>query len=818
MHGRSSMSRVVTVRYLRRRFWIAKLVLIGALAASAGVATLTLKTQEERSEYALALQHLGNAVNRVEEELDRLVFYSRRGAASRDAVRAAYDTLAEKFHGIVMASRDGTGVRAKGTGPGHVHPEGRAARSLNGHATIPQHDHLAVGPMPESLARIWVPGSGAPEAGPSANLEYVLDRMLLLVADVVHGEGPLSAREADRVQTIKSTIAVLVSPRFVEITTVLDEDVHDSVDRALASLLALLAIAAVVAVMNVFLIFRPLERAVMSAQAQLTVERDRALDAAAAKRNFLSAMSHELRTPMNGVLGFAGLLLNSDLKPEQRRQVEIIQSSGRTLLALVNDILDLSRMEAGALDLADEPFLLEEVIGEVLALAGAGAESKGIETAVYIDPALPARLRGDPERVRQILTNLVGNAVKFTERGTVTVEARRLDAADGSGATVELAVSDTGPGIPPDQHERIFERFAQAEGTDRRGAEGTGLGLAICRELAERMGGGVTVESAPGQGATFRVRLRLEPVEAREDRRERAQALAALSDKRILVVDHDRTSAGLIRRQLADWGLVVDVATGEQAAGALVDEGETAHRSYAVAILGKGLAGDKLAALAGRLHRAGARLLLVTGPGVAAEGDPGVCDLDGIARKPLMPSTLLETLARLAEDVPRSETPSRQRDGTGPRVLVAEDQIEGRELVVDLLSRAGFRVEAVEDGAEAVAAAAGLPYDIVLMDIRMPGMDGLEAARRIRALDGAAGRVPIIALTANASAADLAEHRAAGMDTTVAKPIDAERLIAVIHRTLRPALEAGVAAEREASGPAGDPAAGDLRVQAEAIR
>ncbi len=443
--------------------------------------------------------------------------------------------------------------------------------------------------------------------------------------------------------------------------------------------LALTGFGVAAALVNFFAIFRLLERAVMASQAEIIAERDKAVAARNAKRNFLSVVSHELRTPMNGVLGFASLLLASDLKPEHRKQVEIIQSSGKTLLALVDDILDVSKLEAGSLELADENFSVEEVVSGVVTLLRGGVAAKRLEMSVYLDARLPESSRGDANRLRQILTNLVGNAIKFTDSGHIGIEARDVSASSDArgGCELELAVSDTGIGIPADKTELIFERFTQIDSDARRKCGGTGLGLAICRQLVDRMGGRIWVESTPAVGSTFFVRI----------------PLAAATPP---------------------------VAEPEWRAGAVAADG-TADLS----------------------------------PGETGSGEtPGEID-----------------------DV---------------RILLVEDSRAGQHLVLEMLSRSRYRVDTVADGREAVRAVALLPYDLILMDIRMPIIGGVETTRRIRALGGGASRMPIIALTANLPDEDVAEYHAAGMQDVVGKPVDRDILLAAIDAALDAAEGPGV--------------------------
>ena len=465
-------------------------------------------------------------------------------------------------------------------------------------------------------------------------------------------------------------IVVLVLGAQVE-KGILEVAVDRTSHRAILFVLALSGLGIAAALLNFFAIFRPLERAVMASQAEIIAERDKAVAARIAKRNFLSVVSHELRTPMNGVLGFASLLAASDLKPGQRKQVEIIQSSGKTLLALVDDILDFSKLEAGPLELADENFSIEEVVSGVVTLLRAGAAAKRLEMSVYLDSRLPERSRGDANRLRQVLTNLVGNAIKFTDSGHIGIVAREVSASSGprGDCELEVAVSDTGIGIPSGKTELIFERFTQIDSSVRRKCGGTGLGLSICKQLVDRMGGRIWVESTPGAGSTFFVRI----------------PLAAATPL---------------------------VAESEWRAGAAAADG-------------------------------------------AADISPGETD-----------------------DV---------------RILLVEDNRAGQHLVLEMLSCSRYQVDTVADGREAVCAVARLPYDLILMDIRMPIIGGVETTRRIRALGGGAGRMPIIALTANVEDEDVAEYFAVGMQDVVEKPVDRDILLAAIDAALDAAEGLGVA-------------------------
>lgn len=499
----------MTRHYLRQRLWVAALVLLGTLVSSAVIAIAALEAEAERSRYIATFDRLGIVAHRLADELGVLPVWTAGAEVRREQARAAFVELLTGFRAMVMSAgvQPNADATVRRLPSYHDHLDSLAADFAVDAATGSDWRGLEPGSMPGSLRRVWAADGTSVRTGTPLSLELALAQLLRHAAPIVRNEGALTPLERGVLSEVQTLATRHIGPKLAEMSHMLEQELDRNTNRAMGIVLLLSALGVGATLLNVFAIFRPLEHEVAAAHEALTVERDRALEAAAAKRNFLSMMSHELRTPMNGVLGFAGLLLASELRPEQRRQVEIIRSSGRTLLALVNDILDLARMEAGSLELAEEPFSLEEVIGEVLALGSAGAAQKGLETAVFIDPRLPAMLRGDRERVRQILTNLVGNAIKFTEQGAVTIEVSRLEAGRTGGVTFELAVSDTGPGIPADQQARVFDQFAQAEQAARHRSEGSGLGLAICRELVERMGGDIRLESTPGEGSTFRVRL-----------------------------------------------------------------------------------------------------------------------------------------------------------------------------------------------------------------------------------------------------------------------------------------------------------------------
>ncbi|MBB5517637.1 response regulator [Amphiplicatus metriothermophilus] len=500
------------------------------------------------------------------------------------------------------------------------------------------------------------------------------------------------------------------------------------------------------------------------------------------KMRFLATMSHEMRTPLNGILGMTGLLLDTDLSPSQRAYAEAVRESGASLLALINDILDYSKLDSGRLDLEEAPFDPYGLVQNVSELLAPRAAAKGVELAYFVDPETPRRLLGDEARVRQVLINLVGNAVKFTDEGTVTVEAGPADGPDGRRA-IAFRVRDTGVGVPPEAQESIFEEFAQADSTRGRRSEGTGLGLAIARKLARAMGGDITLESAPGEGSLFTFAAPLQAAAA-------PPAPARLEAGPVVVAAPASALAETLARQLAAFGVeTIRTETDADAARAALADlpGATLICDIAYA------EGDQGARLAGAAVRS---LALVGAHQRAALERLRAAGFDGYLVKPVRRTTLLRELARAprpAASARPAAAPAASWPGAGQaspeaarlRVLLAEDNQINAVLAVALIRRAGHRVDVAANGTDALEALARERYDVVFMDMHMPGVDGLEAARRIRRLDPPKCDTPIIALTANAMAADRQKCLAAGMDDFLSKPFEPDDLHAMLKKWAR---------------------------------
>ena len=825
------MSATLSRKYLNRQFAWAALGFLAALTLMFIACWTSVTRFMASSQYESVFSRLLAENVRLETELT-LILANDREPSARDIARLrdAYRNLAGLYW--LLASTD-----AHVQSPEQVAEFETIIRGALGPDTHLD-DLLYVDgrplnlesrDMPSSLDEIWhsVESTGAP--GKQRSLSVTVLNILNQVGPIIAERAGKSATLGVMMEHVLNTEFPHVRPLLRELSHFLSEETDRSRRQVIMFLGGLIAICVLAVLVIWRAVFTPLTHTILEAQDNLEEERDRALNAERAKADFLAVMSHELRTPMNAVIGFTNLLSQSKLDKHQKEFVDTILGSSEALLSILNDVLDFSKIEAGKIELESEDFSLEDVIGNTIDILGPTAYAKNLELLSFVDPNLPRLVSGDPGRLRQILFNLVGNAIKFTSEGSVAVEVRPGKMPGRTIDAVEIAVVDTGIGISKDVQQAIFDRFTQADSSTTRKFGGTGLGLAISRRLTQLMDGDLTVDSEEGDGSTFRVLLPLlassppsKPIADTQD--------ILLHGYKFLVVDDNDQNRRFFGLMLEGYGAEVVLAEDAGRAMSYLLSAQRSDAPFDAVILDHmmpDIDGVELARMVRGVNTLLDLPLILSSSAHQGELTSADSELfDGICPKPIRQRELVRLLGTCIEEAehrqsqpvevvaaqvevaaePKSketpqETEPSQQESTGntiqadsitdetlaedvakptdtgvARILLADDHVPNQRLISAFLAKMPFSVDMANNGLEAVQFARTLPYDIILMDVNMPEMSGIEATERIRSTPNRNSSTPIIAVTANVLPGDKDKYLKVGMDDYITKPITLEAL------------------------------------------
>ncbi len=786
------MSRILSERYLIAQLALSGLLFVAAMAMANWAALSALERHRSETAYVMALEALGAV---LDQAMDTAHEIGRQGGDTSDlsVLEGLNRELVALIGVIKFSERDDAAMADAG------HEDNLEFRGLRQSlAEFPDDIAAQLGltgqSMPAALRAFWRDETtGETNA---ANVERAAVALTLFADEVRRGASAIAAYAViDAIDYDKKLKDGLRRWR-----TVFHAAQNEKASTAERMILMMFAVAISVASLNLIFVFLPLERKIMCMQDTLITEKERAESGERAKAEFLATMSHEIRTPMNGIIGMSSLLERTTLDVRQQHFVEVITTSTKRLLTVINDVLTLSRLEAGRMSLAESPFDLTRLVEEPVELMAAAAAAKQLELITRVDPLAPRRVIGDFDRLSQVVINLLGNAVKFTDTGQVVVDLSVERSARNGLITLLLSVRDTGPGIPLDQQDRLFKRFSQIDQSATRRHEGTGLGLAICENIVNLMGGRLGVRSRQGEGSEFWVEITLPLADAEQWHITGEEALLG---KRALVVDDNQTNRLILREMLESAGTeVVEAATGTEALARVDGETSAVQRLDVVLVdyeMPGMTGGEVVAALRERPSSRTLPVLLFTSVDDAAALGTKRWDRCETMLKPASRRSVLQGLARLC--APTGEIDAGVGTDASPEpaevphivsapeavdVLVVDDNEVNRMVLEAMLGTLGLTSTSLPDGRYVTEVAERVNPGLVLMDVSMPEVDGLEATRRLRACKRRASdyRVPVIALTAYASERDRAECHEAGMDDFMTKPITLEVLSGMLAKWL----------------------------------
>lgn len=787
---------LVTSDYLRKRFAASVLAVVVGLVLCLAVGWYTLSRFDAHAKYAPFITDLMQVMNRFKSEVEWEPAEAEKANTQRSLKHSFYDVveLLSLFH--QFEGQDRTAVSRE-----WISIEKMLGVDVD---VVLARYAITTKHVARDFAYLLDAENGNVDEITKASNEFVI-----LASRLVKSTAPASAEYRANAGALKALMANKLWPTLYTALHVIGNGTADVSRLAVYLLLLSAAIGVAVSVLNGFLVFRPLEQAVLLSQEDLIHERNRALSSEQARQDFLAIVSHELRTPLNGVLGFSNLLLGTPLATKQKEYAETIHTSGQTLLSLLNDVADIAQIKSGTLELQKRDFSIEAVANEVISQLAPQTYTKRLDLAAFVDPNLPEKVSGDMGRVRQVLLKLVSNAIKFTERGGISIEVKRSGGREEGVHDIMFSVTDTGIGVPKNQAASVFDHFGYIDATASRQNAGTGIELPVCKKLVQLMGGEMGVESTLFKGSTFWFRIKLADT-APAAKKIKDSMGVNLTGRRVLVVEHDTLSRSIFRFQLESFNAEVDcVPDARTAINALIDS-DRRKRAYDLAIIDHeapeidGI--DLRKSIRECPEFRDLKLVISASEGIAFDQQARALGFDAACPKPVVQERLIRQVQDLLERPARSElaatppslaaigealsaTPeapaeSEPQEVHQPHLLIAEDNIINQRLVVATLTQAGYAVDAVGDGVEALQAMQKTPYDLVLMDIRMPVMSGVDATRRIRALPSPAGKCPIIAMTANTLPGDREEYLAAGMNEYVPKPIDFPMLLEKIEMYL----------------------------------